>query len=177
MQQSIERIIANFEVLDDWADRYRYIIDLGRQLPGLPSDCRVECNRVDGCVSKVWLVEEMDAGSVGDLMEAVARSAGEALPVAGDSRCPMYFNADSDAHIVRGLIAILLHLYCGKTPEEILALDPAPLFTQLGLDKHLSVSRSNGLNAMVKRLKQLAAEQIARRGENTADSAAAAPAQ
>ncbi|MCB9557138.1 MAG: SufE family protein [Deltaproteobacteria bacterium] len=168
MEVTLERILENFEVLDDWADRYRYIIDLGKRLPRLPEHCRQECNRINGCVSQVWLVSGSEADATRVLLEEAARDAG-ARPSEYDPRCPMWFGADSDAHIVRGLIAILMHMFCGKTPEEILALDPKPIFEQMGLDSHLSVSRSNGLHAMVKRVKQLAAEQIARQNNNGSD--------
>ena len=123
---------------------------------GLPDNCRVECNRIDGCVSKVWLVEEIDAGSVGELMAVAAREAGEQVVDDGDARCPMYFNADSDAHIVRGLVAVLLAAYSNKSPEDILQVDIRDIFEQLDLQTHLSPSRSNGFFAMVERIRAIA---------------------
>ena len=138
---SIERITETFELLHDWHDRYRYIIDLGRKLPPLGADAKVDENRIHGCVSQVWLV---------------------------CSQCPMRpacltFEADSDAHIVRGLIAILLALFDGKSVDEIVALDPRPIFEKLGVATHLTASRANGFASMLQRIKALAvAEQRAR---------------
>jgi cysteine desulfuration protein SufE len=138
---SIERIAQNFELLDDWDDRYRYIIELGQKLPPLGADAKVEENRVHGCVSQVWLV----------CRQCPARPA-----------C-LNFEADSDAHIVRGLIAIILALFDGKSIDEIVALDPAPLFERLGLATHLTPSRANGFASMTQRIKALAfAEKQAR---------------
>ena len=131
---SIERITETFELLDNWEERYRYIIDLGRKLPPLGPEAKIEQNRLHGCVSQVWLT---------------------------CSACPLKpaclnFEADSDAHIVRGLIAIVLAVYDGKEVDEIVALDPKPIFAKLGLESHLTPSRANGFAAMIGRIKALA---------------------
>ena len=131
---SLPELLENFEFLDDWMERYRYIIELGKRLPELPESQRTAENKVLGCQSQVWLV--------------VAES---------DDPERIVFEADSDAHIVRGLVAILLVMFSGKTRNEILALDPRPTFAELGLDQHLSQGRSNGLLSMVGRFKALAA--------------------
>lgn len=131
---TVDRIIQNFEILGNWEERYRYVIDLGRKLPGLEEQFKTEDNRVKGCVSNVWLITRVGEGSP---------------PV-------LEFVADSDAHIVRGLVAILLAAYSGKTPEEILAVDIRNIFRQLDLEKHLSPSRSNGFFSMVERIQTLA---------------------
>lgn len=131
---SLPELLENFEFLDDWMERYRYIIELGKRLPEMPEAQRTAENKVLGCQSQVWLV--------------VAES---------DDPERIVFEADSDAHIVRGLVAILLVMFSGKTRDEIRALDPRPTFAQLGLDQHLSQGRSNGLLSMVGRIKALAA--------------------
>lgn len=131
---SLPELLENFEFLDDWMERYRYIIELGKRLPEMPEAQRTPENKVLGCQSQVWLV--------------VAES---------DDPERIVFEADSDAHIVRGLVAILLVMFSGKTRDEIRALDPRPTFAQLGLDQHLSQGRSNGLLSMVGRIKALAA--------------------
>ena len=124
-----------FELLPDWEERYRYVIELGRGLPALLPEERVAENKVEGCVSQVWLVAER-----------------------GEGQPPLlHFRADSDAHIVRGLLAILLRLYDGRAPEEILAIDARGLLNGLDLEGHLSPSRTNGLFAMVQRIRTLAA--------------------
>ena len=130
---SLPELLENFEFLDDWMERYRYIIELGKRLPEMPEAQRTAENKVLGCQSQVWLV--------------VAES---------DDPERIVFEADSDAHIVRGLVAILLVMFSGKTRAEILALDPRPTFAELGLDQHLSQGRSNGLLSMVGRIKALA---------------------
>lgn len=131
---SLPELLENFEFLDDWMERYRYIIELGKRLPEMPESQRTAENKVLGCQSQVWLV--------------VAES---------DDPERIVFEADSDAHIVRGLVAILLVMFSGKTRDEIRALDPRPTFAELGLDQHLSQGRSNGLLSMVGRIKALAA--------------------
>jgi cysteine desulfuration protein SufE len=131
MTISLDDIIADFELLDDWEDRYRYIIDLGRQLEPLPDSARVEGNKVQGCVSQVWLQTTR-----GDGADPVIR-----------------FVGDSDAHIVKGLVAIILALYSGQKSSTITAIDANALLKKLGLDQHLSPQRSNGLRAMVARIK------------------------
>ena len=127
----IESITDTFAFFDDWEDRYRYLIDLGRGLEGLEESDKTEENRVQGCVSNVWMVTTVRAGD----------------PVR------LEFRADSDAHIVRGLVAILLTVYSGKSPDQILAIDIRGLFEDLELGSHLSPSRSNGFFSMVERIK------------------------
>ncbi|HEX2446850.1 MAG TPA: SufE family protein [Methyloceanibacter sp.] len=129
---SFEEILADFELLDDWEDRYRYVIELGRKLEPLPETERSAANKVQGCVSQVWLSTHVDRS------EATPR---------------LTFVGDSDAHIVRGLIAILFVLYSGKTAGEIIRVDAAERLGQLHLKEHLTPQRSNGLMAMVKRIR------------------------
>ncbi|HLU48891.1 MAG TPA: SufE family protein [Planctomycetota bacterium] len=131
-----DELLANFELLGDWEERYRYIIDLGRKLPPLADEDRTEENRVHGCQATVWLKETL----------------------APTEPPTIEIRADSDAHIVKGLIAILIVLYSGKTPDAVLALDPRPIFESLGLDRFLSPTRHNGLYAMVERVRTLASE-------------------
>ncbi|HKZ95743.1 MAG TPA: SufE family protein [Hyphomicrobiaceae bacterium] len=137
-------IRADFALLDDWEDRYRFIIELGRELPPLPSELKTEANKVRGCVSQVWLVSEV-----------VDRDAGRCSPI-------LKFRGDSDAHIVRGLIALLFALYQGKSAQDILAIDPAADFAALGLKEHLTPQRSNGLASMVERIRSQARGALAR---------------
>ena len=129
---AIDRIIADFDLLDDWEDRYRYIIELGRQLPPLDESARVDANKVRGCASQVWLstVREHKDG------ETVLR-----------------FEGDSDASIVRGLVAIVLSLYDGRTASEILSTDAEAAFRRLDLTAHLTAQRSNGLKSLVNRIR------------------------
>lgn len=129
---SIQDLIDDFTFLDDWEERYRYVIELGRDLEPLSEEEHSPANKVEGCVSQVWLVNEM-------------RSDGEGRPV-------LHFRGDSDAHIVRGLIAILMRLYSNKRPAEILEIDARSILAQLGLDEHLTPQRSNGLYSMVGRI-------------------------
>src|SRR6185436_20757452 len=131
---TIEKLIANFELLGDWEERYGYLIDLGKKLPGLPESDKVEANRVHGCQAQVWLRLEPDPQN-----PAVLR-----------------MNADSDAFIVRGLIAVLRLIYDNHTPEEILRADAKGMLGKLGLDNHLSSTRKNGLFSMVERIQTLA---------------------
>jgi cysteine desulfuration protein SufE len=131
---SIERIIEDFELLDSWDDRYRYVIELGRGLPPFPEPARTEANKVQGCASQVWMVSRTRP----------ARNGGG--PV-------VEFQGDSDAHIVKGLIAILFALYSGKAAEAILATDANALFNRLGLGEHLTPQRSNGFRSMVERIR------------------------
>ena len=130
---TIDEIIENFELLEEWDDRYRYLIELGRTLEPLPDTARNDTNKVQGCASQVWLETTVRPDSAG----------GPALSFVGDS----------DAHIVRGLIAILFALYSGKTAKEILALDPFATFDKVGLREHLTPQRSNGLRSMVNRIR------------------------
>lgn len=131
---TFEELVDNFAFADDWEDRYRYLIDLGRQLEPLPEQYRIEDYRVQGCVSKVWLVARADPT---------------------DSH-RLQFVADSDAHIVKGLIAVALILFSGKTPEEILAIDTREVLAKLDLGGHLSPSRSNGFYAMIRKIRAIA---------------------
>lgn len=128
----IEEIIDNFEILDDWEDRYRYLIELGRGLEPLRDEERTPETKVRGCASQVWLVFEQEGTG----------------PAAS-----LRMRGDSDAHIVRGLIAVLLALYSGKVAKEILAVDEKKVFSRLGLNEHLTPQRSNGLASMVARIK------------------------
>jgi len=130
---AIDEILDNFALLDQWDDRYRYVIELGRTLAPLPADQHVEANKVRGCASQVWLVTHV-------------KPAGASGPV-------LTFDGDSDAHIVRGLIAILFALYSGKPAREILATDAIALFDRIGLRDNLTPQRSNGLHAMVERIR------------------------
>ena len=128
MDDDLETLAADFELLEDWEDRYRHIIDLGRTLQPLTQAEMSDENKVRGCASQVWLVTEPD---------------GEVLR----------FRGDSDAQIVRGLVAVVLALYSGRTRNEIVAFDANAAFRRLGLDGALSAQRSNGLASMVKRIR------------------------
>jgi cysteine desulfuration protein SufE len=130
---AIDEIVENFTLLDQWDDRYRYVIELGRTLPPLPESAYTDANKVRGCASQVWLVTHVKPDS----------TAGPTLTFAGDS----------DAHIVRGLIAILLALYSGKSAREILETDALDLFDRIGLRENLTPQRSNGLRSMVERVR------------------------
>ena len=130
---TINEILDNFALLDEWDDRYRYIIELGRGLAPLPDGARTDANKVQGCASQVWLQTTVRPNGAG----------GPALTFVGDS----------DAHIVRGLIAILFALYSGKTAKEILSVDPFSIFDKMGLREHLTPQRSNGLRSMVNRIR------------------------
>jgi cysteine desulfuration protein SufE len=135
---TIETIRADFALLDEWEDRYRYLIELGRRLPAFPDTLRTDANKVRGCVSQVWLASAL-------------RRNGGAAPV-------LEFQGDSDAHIVRGLVAVLFALVQGRTPEEVLATDAKALFADLGLAEHLTPQRSNGFFSMVERVRADARE-------------------
>ena len=129
---TIDEIRDNFALLDEWDDRYRYVIELGRMLKPLPEAEHSAENKVQGCVSQVWLSKQLD------------RSKGEPR---------LNYLGDSDAHIVRGLIAILLTLYSGHTPQQILSPDAIKVFDEFGFRDHLTPQRSNGLRAMVERIR------------------------
>lgn len=129
---SIETIRDDFAFLDDWEDKYRYVIELGEALPPFPDTARDDAHRVQGCVSRVWLIADTDAGTDPTIN----------------------LQGDSDAHIVRGLVAIMLALYSGRHASEILATDAEATMNALGLDEHLSPQRANGLRSMIKRIKQ-----------------------
>ena len=129
---TIGEIRENFELLEEWDDRYRYVIELGRMLEPMPEAEHSSENKVQGCVSQVWLSKKMDRSGNGPVLQ---------------------YLGDSDAHIVRGLIAILLTLYSGRTPQEILATDATGVFDEFGFRDHLTPQRSNGLRAMVERIR------------------------
>ena len=128
---TLEQILADFQLLDDWEDRYRCVIELGRALPPLPEVARTEANRVRGCASQVWLATEVKG--------------------AGAAPC-FIFKGDSDAHIVRGLIAILFAIYSGRCADEIVRTEAQGVFRRLGLAEHLTPQRSNGFASMVERI-------------------------
>lgn len=131
MTTTIQTIRDDFSQLDEWEDRYRYVIELGEALPPFPDAARTPTNKVPGCVSQVWLTTEQGPG---------------ADPV-------ITFQGDSDAHIVRGLVAIMLALFSGRPASEIQKTDAEATLKGLGLDEHLSPQRANGLRSMVKRIK------------------------
>lgn len=131
MAQTIDDIFADFDFLDDWEDRYRYVIDLGRDLKPYPEEARDAAHKVRGCVSQVWLKSTLNA----------------------DTDPVIEFVGDSDAHIVRGLVAIMMVLYSGKRASEIMAINPEAILKKLGLDEHLTPQRSNGLRAMIGRIR------------------------
>lgn len=135
----VDELIENFEFLGDWEERYRYIIELGRKLPPMPAEDHNETTKVRGCMSQVWLSHRVEAGP----------------PLR------LEFVGDSDAHIVKGLIALLFLLLSGKTPQEILDTDVNGVFERLGLEAHISMNRRNGFYAMVERIRQTAQSQIA----------------
>ncbi|CAD7027693.1 cysteine desulfuration protein SufE [Pseudorhizobium endolithicum] len=130
---TLEQIIDDFAFLDEWEDRYRYVIELGKALPELPEDKRTAQNKVQGCASQVWLVSHQDGGSPDPVLT---------------------FEGDSDAHIVRGLVAIVLAVYSGKHASEIAKTDAIEIFDRIGLVEHLSSQRANGLRSMVKRIRE-----------------------
>ena len=138
---NIDEIIDNFAVLDDWDDRYRYVIELGRELAPLPEGVRTDTNKVQGCASQVWLSTSVRPNGAG----------GPILTFAGDS----------DAHIVRGLIAILFATFSDKPARDILATDALALFERMGLREHLTPQRSNGFRSMVERIRADAREALA----------------
>jgi cysteine desulfuration protein SufE len=138
---TLQDIRDDFALLDEWEDRYRYVIELGRTLAPLPDSLRTDANKVRGCASQVWLATRVEDA---------------------DGPAPrLKFVADSDAHIVRGLIAILFALYDGRRADEILATDADRLFNELGLKEHLTPQRSNGLASMVARIRTDAAAAMA----------------
>src|SRR5580692_12379147 len=141
---TIDEIEDNFALLDEWDDRYRYVIELGRTLDPMPEAEHSATNKVQGCASQVWLSKQLD------------RSHG--------SEPLLKYLGDSDAHIVRGLIAILLTLYSGHTPQQILSTDAVALFNEFGFREHLTPQRSNGLRAMVERIRTDARQALAAAG-------------
>ncbi|OOY06312.1 SufE family protein [Thioclava sp. F28-4] len=136
-REAFEEIAETFEFLDDWEDRYRHVIELGRELPPLDDAVKVPATKVEGCASQVWLLPRIE---------------GEGPQATFD------FQGDSDAMIVQGLIAILHALYSGLTVEDVLKVDAPTELGRLGLNDHLSAQRSNGLRAMVERIRKLAGE-------------------
>lgn len=134
MITDIDTVEETFQLLDQWEDRYRYIIDLGKELDALEEELKTEENRVRGCASQVWLVSEHDA----------------------ETR-RLRFRGDSDAHIVKGLIALILAYYSDRLPNEILERDITELFTRLDLKSHITSQRANGVRSMVDRIKSVAA--------------------
>ncbi len=132
MTATIQTIRDDFSLLDEWEDRYRYVIDLGESLPPFPEMARTDRFKVPGCVSQVWLVTHTGPG---------------ADPV-------VEFEGDSDAHIVRGLVAIMLALFSGQRASRIVTTDAEATMREFGLDEHLTPQRANGLRSMVKRIKQ-----------------------
>lgn len=135
-EMTIDELYDEFEFLSDWDDQCDFLIDLGFELPKLPDEAKIEENRVHGCQSNVWLT-----ASISD-----------------DDPPVVEFVANSDAIIVNGLIAVLRILFNGKTPQEILATDAKTVFSRLGLDRHVSPQRRNGLYGMVQRIRQIAVE-------------------
>ena len=129
MDAALDDLVDTFEVLGDWEQRYRYLIDLGRELEPLPEIDHIDANKVRGCASQVWITTAREPDGT------------------------LRFRADSDAHIVKGLIAVLLKLYSGRTPQEIAAFDAPAAVAKLGLPEALSSQRANGLNAMIERIR------------------------
>ncbi|GGA24398.1 SufE family protein [Neptunicoccus cionae] len=140
MTEDFQEIVETFEFLDDWEDRYRHVIDMGKTMPPLDETLRVPATKVDGCASQVWIVPHIE----GNGPEAV-----------------FTFQGESDAMIVRGLIAILSALFNNVTVQQVVDTDAAAAFAQLGLDQHLSAQRSNGLRAMIVRIQSLAQNKLA----------------
>jgi cysteine desulfuration protein SufE len=136
---TLDTIRSDFALLDDWEDRYRYVIELGRQLPVLPDTLRTDENKVRGCASQVWLVTHVDKHGAPRLT----------------------FEGDSDAHIVKGLVAILFAIYADKTAAEIAELDAEGVLRELGLSDHLTPQRSNGFRSMVDRIRSDARRALA----------------
>jgi cysteine desulfuration protein SufE len=138
--EAFEEIAETFEFFDDWEDRYRHVIELGKAMPPLDDAFKVPATKVDGCASQVWLVPRISGGGAAAVFD---------------------FDGESDAMIVRGLIAVLHALYSGLTLAEVLKVDAAGELARLGLNDHLSAQRSNGLRAMVERIRHTAALQAA----------------
>jgi len=130
----IEELVDDFDFFDTWEERYRYLIDLGRDLPDLDASLKTEAHRVRGCISKVWVVPRVDPGPPKKLR----------------------FDADSDSAIVRGLVALARAMFDGKTAEEVAAVDIDDVFGRIGFDAHLSVNRRNGFQSMVRKIKAAA---------------------
>ncbi len=132
MQETIEALKEDFAVIDEWEDRYRYVIELGRAMPPLAEAERIPANKVQGCASQVWIAAHQEKNG---------------------SEPRLSFTGDSDALIVKGLIAIIFRLFSGKAASEILAIDAGAILDELGLREHLTPQRSNGVASMVTRIK------------------------
>lgn len=130
---SIDDILADFDVIDDWEERYRYVIELGKGLEPLDEADRTDANKVRGCASQVWLATRVEAD--------------------GADGPRLIFTGDSDAHIVKGLVAVMLAIFSGRTAKDILGLDPEPIFTAISLRDHITPQRANGVNAMIDRIR------------------------
>ena len=135
----LDNLIADIEFFDDWEDKYKYIIDLGKTSPSLSEEDKNEKNKVDGCASQVWFLVKEEEENNNKLL---------------------YFKGDSDALIVKGLAIILFSIFSGKTPKEIIEIDAFEKLKELNLEKNLTMQRSNGLSAMIKRIKQEAHNSI-----------------
>ncbi|MEO1562487.1 MAG: SufE family protein [Pseudomonadota bacterium] len=135
MEESFDELVDTFSFLEDWEERYRHVIELGKAMPPLPDGLKGPETKVDGCASQVWLVPEVSGAG---------------------GTAKIDFQGDSDAIIVRGLIAVLKLMFADKTADEIVELDASSALNQLGLDQHLSAQRSNGLKAMIARIKAVA---------------------
>jgi len=131
IQETLDELVENFALFDDWEERYRYLIDLGRKLPHLDESLKVDEYIVRGCTSRVWLIPEIEDGDV------------------------FTFQADSDAHIVRGLIAVIMAAYQGKSLSELKHIDVKGAFERMGMDQHLSINRRNGFFSMVEKIKSI----------------------
>lgn len=129
MSTILDGIIADFELIEDWDERYRYLIELGRDLEQLPDSARTDHNKVRGCASQVWIETRNNPDGT------------------------LSFRGDSDAHIVKGLVRLTLAIYSGLSPSQIVAVDAGEVFERLGLSQHLTPQRSNGVRAMVERIK------------------------
>lgn len=137
--EAFDELVENFDLFDDWEERYRYVIDLGKQMPEFPEALKTDATLVEGCVSRVWLEESVSGSGPDAIIE---------------------FTGDSDAFIVKGLIAVLQTLFSGQTAQAIMDSDVSSELSRIDLSAHLSPQRSNGLNAMVGRIKGFAAAQI-----------------
>ncbi len=137
LNYTLSELQDNFDFMDNWEDKYRYLLELGEKLPEFPEKDKTEKNKVQGCVSQVWMTLKTERDETG-----ISR---------------LYFLADSDAHIVKGLIALLMIIYNGKTPEEILLIDIREIFKKLGMDENISPNRRNGFFSMVQKIQTFAA--------------------
>jgi cysteine desulfuration protein SufE len=145
MAASFNEIMENFGFLEDWEDRYRYLIELGKDLPPLPESEMTEETRVKGCASQVWVLTSINREGVEPVLS---------------------FRGQSDAHIVKGLVALTLALYSGRSASEILALDALDPFRRIGLAEHLTPQRSNGVRSMVERIRRDAKAALASEAES-----------